>query len=376
MRGKYILSFSSYSSLNENSDQYRDILGSKNLGEFVSSDFLSSRTGISKEAIEFVYNEHKNDFGEEPKEEKDIIEYGFSWYEKNGNKFYKEFESFYNSPKYNEWYKEINDWNNNLFRPATQAEQTYPDFDESILTSNYMMQEGAIAPYEGYEVSYVFSKDKVEEYKPEDPDEEVPGSGDPISDIEGIVKDLPEIVFHGGPTGITLDNLRIEGRSEELISGKKDNVVIKRSGSYYTNAHGFFTAFKVRMGNTDNTRNEESAEKWANSHLSRYLGKTTACIYEIKLKDGLKIGYTHERGILTELKIKGAKYLMSKGFDGIMNDYELNIINKDAIESINPIYLSDSRTTDDHRSFFRKRGYDSGTLNLKPTNYKISKNKG
>jgi hypothetical protein len=69
---------------------------------------LSSITGISKDGIEFIYNEYKKDIGYEPDKETDIIEYSTTWEEEDGNKFYKEFASFLESPNYDKW--NPNEW--------------------------------------------------------------------------------------------------------------------------------------------------------------------------------------------------------------------------------------------------------------------------
>jgi hypothetical protein len=81
----------------------------------LSSDYsiesLSSVTGIPKEAIEFIYNEYKKDIGYEPFKESDIIEYGISWPQEDGNKFYNKFLSFLKSPDYDKWSKRDTGWN-------------------------------------------------------------------------------------------------------------------------------------------------------------------------------------------------------------------------------------------------------------------------
>jgi hypothetical protein len=163
------------------------------------------------------------------------------------------------------------------------------------------------------------------------------------------LKQLPRKFYHGTQSKITFEELDPFYRKEAY---KEFDPMRSRSGSsdpenvgiYFTDningELGYNYDRNITFGKYKNTKGFESASKWAKH------GNENGYIYEITLKPNATIV---ENGTLNSnvVSVKTDMYNKLKSFkvDAIWSSNELNVLNKDAIQTYKPIFKFDYKTS-------------------------------
>ena len=163
------------------------------------------------------------------------------------------------------------------------------------------------------------------------------------------LKQLPRKFYHGTQNKITFEELNPLYRKEAYKefdpmrsrtgSSNPDNV-----GIYFTDningEFGYNYERNITFGKYKNTKGFESASKWAKH------GNENGYIYEITLKPTATIV---ENGTLNSnvVNVTTNMYDKLKSFkvDAIWSGNELNVLNKDAIQTFKPIFKFDYKTS-------------------------------
>jgi len=163
---------------------------------------------------------------------------------------------------------------------------------------------------------------------------------------------IPRKFYHGSKTQMTIDELNPFHRAEAFkeydawrvksASSDPNNVGIYFSDNIIGKNFGYDYDRNITFRDYKKTKSGEPAFKyatWGNDY------ERDGYIYEMTLKPTANVVQDGTLGS-NVVSIKTDKYSLLKSYkvDAVWNGSELNVLNKDAIESFKPIYRLDSKT--------------------------------